>query len=329
MNEKAFRESRRESWEKLAELTGLLERRRVPGPDGVGELLKRYRRAASDLAEAQTHVPDSALREELELLVARAYGMIYHQPDARVGAGDFFLARLPQTFRANVGYFLFALGTFAFGCLVGAVVVAIDESWATLYLPPSHIEAVQDGQLWTDLFGLMPSSITSTMVFYNNAVVCFSAFGLGLLFGVGTIYVLLVNGLMLGSALALCGRYGLLGQLAGFIVGHGVLEISAILLAATGGLMLGDSLARPGRYRRLDALRLRARAAAILAVGALPFLAEAGFIEGFISPWDVQPVWKYALGITSGVAMYLYLFTVGRRAQPAEQGEPLTAGPSP
>jgi uncharacterized membrane protein SpoIIM required for sporulation len=77
--------------------------------------------------------------------------------------------------------------------------------------------------------------------------------------------------------------------------------------------MLGDALARPGPYRRLDALRVRARDAAVLVVAAIPFLAEAGFIEGYISPGEVLVPAKYLLGILTGALMYAYLFTAGRR----------------
>jgi len=317
MKAQPFEQTRREDWERLEGLTRALEARRRLGRDTLSELLRLYRRAAFDLAEAQTHFPDSPMRQRLELLVARAYGAIYREPDEKLGASGFFLERLPRTFRANAGYFVFALVVFSIACLAGVAIVSLEEGWAGLCLPPSAIEGVQRGELWTDLFGLMPSTVISTVVFYNNAVVCFSAFALGLTFGLGTLYVLMVNGLMLGSAMTLCWRHGMLGQLGGFVAAHGLLEISAILLAAAGGLMLADALIRPGPYRRRDALRLRAREALTLAVGALPFLAAAGLIEGAVSPGTLSAPAKYTLGITSGLLMYLYLITAGRVATAA------------
>ncbi len=315
MNERAFAQARQKDWERLEELTCALETHRHLGRNTVRELLRLYRRTASDLAEAQTHFPDGRIREQLELLVGRAYRAVYSRPQERVGANRFFFERLPQTFRANAGYFLFAVMAFGVGCLVGAVIVSLEEGWAGLCLPPAAIEAVHRGELWTDLFGLVPSSVISTAVFYNNAVVCFTAFALGLTFGLGTLYVLFVNGLMLGSALTLCWRHSMLEQLGAFMAGHGLLEVSAILLAATGGLMLGDALVRPGQYRRRDALRLRAREAVTLTVGALPFLAAAGLIEGIVSPGALEATAKYALGISSGLLLFVYLLVAGRGRQ--------------
>jgi uncharacterized membrane protein SpoIIM required for sporulation len=115
----------------------------------------------------------------------------------------------------------------------------------------------------------------------------------------------------------LCARYGLLGELAAFVAGHGALEVSAMMLAASGGLILGDALVRPGPYRRLDALRVRARQGAALAVGALPFLAAAGLIEGVVSTSEVGVMVRYLLGGCSAVLMYVYLLSAGRGPHPA------------
>lgn len=313
MNERAFAEGRREDWNRLRELLEGLERRRLGGRGEVQELLRRYRRAASDLAEADTNFPGSAAAEELHMLVGRAYGAIYRQPEERLGVSGFVLRKLPCTFRKNVGYFLFALATFVCACVTGIAVCSADERWTEFFLPPAAIEALERGELWTEVvFSVIPSPAISALVFYNNAFVCFTAFALGLSLGVGTLYVLFVNGLMLGTAIWLCWKHAMLDQLAQFVVGHGVLEISAIMMAGAAGLMLGDALARPGRYRRLDALRVRARDAAALAVGAIPFLALAGFVEGFLSPAHFPAPAKYAVGLGTGCLLYLYLFLCGR-----------------
>ena len=313
VNEKTFAESRSADWARLQELVDAAEQRRLEGRDAIRELLRLYRRAASDLAEAQTQFPGSGTVERLQLLAGRAYRVIYRQPEEHVGIMQFVLEKLPQTFRQNLGYFAVAWLTFGIGLLLGIVMVALEESWAQVTLPRAAIDSVEHGKLWTELVTLLPPSLVSAGVFYNNAIVCLTAFALGLTLGVGTFYVLFMNGLALGSAASLCWRYGLLDQLGAFVVGHGVLELSAIMLAGAGGLMLGDALARPGPYRRLDALRVRARDAAVLVVAAIPFLAEAGFIEGYISPGEVLVPAKYLLGILTGALMYAYLFTAGRR----------------
>lgn len=312
MNESQFNARHEEDWERLRELMRRTERGEGLEREEVRELLRLYRKATGDLAEAQSHYPDTAMRQRLELLVGRAYGVIYREPGEKTGAIALFMERLPAVFRKNVGYFFFALACFLFGLALGAVAVGVDERWAEIFLPASAVDGVRSGRLWTDVFGVVPGSLISAVIFFNNALVCVTAFALGLLLGAGTIYVVVMNGMMLGAAGALCWRHGLGADLAGFAVAHGVLEVSAILLAATGGLMLGDALVRPGPYRRLDALRLRAREAVMLAIGALPFLLMAGLIEGFVSPGDFSDPLKYVLGLGAGAVMYLHLAVSGR-----------------
>jgi len=316
MNERAFIESRWQDWTRLEGLVEALEKGRLRTHKEIQEILRLYRRAASDLAEAQTHFAGSEVLDKLQLLVGRSYGAIYQKPEKQLGAAVYVTRTLPQTFRSNFGYFIFALTVFAFGLIVGAVVVQADERWAELCLPTAAIESIQRGELWTNLLSVVPSSIISAFVLYNNAVVCFTVFALGLSLGIGTICVLFLNGMVIGTTMSLSWNHGILGQLGSFVVGHGVLEISAVLLCGAGGLMMGEALVRPGRYRRLDALRIRAREALALAVGAVPFLAAAGFIEGYISPGDLHQPLKYALGVGTGTMLYLYLFTSGRRAEP-------------
>ncbi|MBS3762535.1 MAG: stage II sporulation protein M [Planctomycetes bacterium] len=330
MNEKTFAEQRKEQWVRLEELLEEYESDSDFEEEQVEELLSLYRRASHDLAEAQTHFPDSPHRQRLELLVGRAYGAVYGRSRSDFGLGAVIFRKIPRAFRRNVGYFLFAFGFFALGCVLGVLLVNIDERWAELYMPSSAIDGVRRGRLWTDFFSMVPASVASAAIFYNNALVCFSAFGLGIVFGVGTIYILFSNGLMLGSATALCWKYNLLGELMGFVIGHGVLEVSAILLASAGGVILGDSLVRPGPYTRLASLRMRSRDAALLALGAVPFLVLAGFLEGFVSPGSASYLVKYGVGIGAGILLYFFLCLSGRKnISSGNEGESAFAGNSP
>jgi uncharacterized membrane protein SpoIIM required for sporulation len=113
--------------------------------------------------------------------------------------------------------------------------------------------------------------------------------------------------------LGLTTYHGIGFELATFVIGHGVIELTVIFMAGGSGLMLGWALLRPGLMRRRDALALAARKAVQLLGGAVPWLAAAGAIEGFISPNEDLP-WmvKWSVGILSGVLMYSYLFFAGR-----------------
>jgi uncharacterized membrane protein SpoIIM required for sporulation len=168
--------------------------------------------------------------------------------------------------------------------------------------------------MWTkSFFDVVPSSVASSFIFTNNISVSLLAFALGITFGMGTAYVLLTNGLMLGCVFGLCSQYGMLPDLLGFITGHGVVEISVILIAGAAGLMLGTALLNPGDYTRRDSLSIRGAEGAKLTLGCAPFLVVVGLVEGFISPSMVIPsAMKIALGLFLGVGFYAWLFLAGR-----------------
>jgi len=107
--------------------------------------------------------------------------------------------------------------------------------------------------------------------------------------------------------------HGHAAPLAEFVIGHGVLELSEIVMAGAAGLMLGYAILHPGLLSRKDALIVAAQKSIRLLLGSAPLLVVAGIIEGMISPSDLVPAFvKYGIGISSGVLLYGYLFFVGR-----------------
>jgi uncharacterized membrane protein SpoIIM required for sporulation len=190
---------------------------------------------------------------------------------------------------------------------------------AALFASEQMINGVQRGELWTDgLINIVPSALLSLGIMTNNIVVSLFAFTLGALYGLGTLYIVGMNGLMLGGVFALTAQHGLAGRLAEFVVAHGIVEISVILLAAAAGAELGEALARPGNRSRAAAFREAVRRAAQLLPVCGAFLVGAGLIEGYVSP---DPHFTMAQRIAIGVAYWLLLLLVlsgrlRRRPQP-------------
>jgi uncharacterized membrane protein SpoIIM required for sporulation len=119
---------------------------------------------------------------------------------------------------------------------------------------------------------------------------------------------------MFGAILALTYHAGFGNDLLSFVVGHGVIELSCIFIAGGAGLLIGTALVMPGDLSRGDALKSRGMEAVRLIVGCVPLLVVAGIIEGFISPAPISPVIKFSIGAITGIALYSYLFLVGRDA---------------
>jgi uncharacterized membrane protein SpoIIM required for sporulation len=147
-----------------------------------------------------------------------------------------------------------------------------------------------------------------TFYIWNNVSIDFKCFASGLLFGVGTIFVLVFNGLHIGAAAGYLTGAGLGQTFWSFVSGHSALELTGIVLAGAAGLEMGYALVAPGGYSRVDALRRSMRYAVGLIIGAALLTALAAIVEGF---WSANRVvsseFKYTVGVLFWAAVIGYL----------------------
>ena len=312
-----FINERKTVWQRLEELLQMLDRmtlRRLHREE-VKELGRIYRRTASDLAIARAESRDPRLVNYLNSLVIRAHGRIY-RADAQGGRRirDFVLRDFPTTFRRTWRYTATAFGVFVLFSLIAFFGTRLDPDFSEFAgISPFFREVVINNRTrwWERLNDA--NQIGSSQIFTNNIKVTFYAFALGAILGLGTLYVLAVNGAMFGAILALTYRAGFGNDLLSFVVGHGVIELSCIFIAGGAGLLIGTALLMPGDLSRGDALKSRGLEAVRLIVGCVPLLVVAGIIEGFISPAPINPAIKFGIGAITGVLMYSYLFLAGRQ----------------
>jgi uncharacterized membrane protein SpoIIM required for sporulation len=196
------------------------------------------------------------------------------------------------------------------------ILTAMNPENSYAFMPPEFIENIRDESNGVpDMNALVDSSAITT----NNIQVCFNSFALGVTLGIGTIYILFYNGLILGC---LGGLTLIKGQSAFFwslIVPHGVPELFAIFVCGAAGLILGYSLINPGKMSRKDALITRGKEAVQLVLGCIPILVIAGVIEGFFTPLNIDYAYKYTFAALALVVLVLYLILPGRRRK-AKQG---------
>ena len=140
----------------------------------------------------------------------------------------------------------------------------------------------------------------------NNVSIAFRTFAAGLLAGIGTLYVLLQNGLLLGVVGAHLQNVGHGDPFWRFVCGHAAPELTAIVISGAAGLRIGLALVAPGRRRRVDALIDAGRTGALISLGCFAMLVFAAFVEAFWSSMGFIPAWvKYS------VAGVLWSLTIG------------------
>ncbi len=317
MDPDQFSRSRYESWQALNELLAVARKQRHRlTPDEIDRLGRLYRAASADLAVAQRDFPGSDVSRFLNQLVARAHAVVYRGHPLLLSRFWRFVSHgFPQAYRENWAFTLVAGLIFILPALLAGFVVRINPEAAGHLLPPEvrRLETtIKERQLWTNI-PIQERPYVSSFIMRNNIQVSFLAFGLGVIGGVFTVWVMLLNGLILGGITGLTAFYGLGFDLWTFVIGHGVIELSVIIMAGGAGLSLGWAVLRPGLLRRRDALGLAAKRSVRLIVGAVPLLVIAGLIEGFISPAeDIRAGIKWGVGFGSGVFLYAYLLFAGR-----------------
>ncbi len=311
-----FINERKNNWERLEDLLKVLETSPLLGLSKmeVRELGELYRRTATDLAIARAETRDPKLINYLNSLVIRAHGKIYRAEGQGINfIRNFFTKDFPQTFRKNLNYIALAFAVFTIFGIISFILCYNDFNFAeSLGVGDIRTAAQTDMKWWKSLNDA--NQIGGSQILTNNIMVSFLAFAYGAFFGVGTLYILVMNGLSIGGVLGVCYKYNPAfgNALVEFMVGHGVIELSCIFIAGGAGMLIGYSIVNPGDLTRSEALKKKGVEAVKLAIGCACFLVIAGIIEGFLSPSEL-PAWvKYATGILTGIFMYSYLFLAGR-----------------
>lgn len=303
---------RQPDWDALTALLGKLGGGQLKLPE-IDRLDRLYRQASADLAQAQSFYPGTDVHRFLNQLCARAYGEIYRsRADRPAAIRAFFAHQFPQAVREELRYVAAAAGLMALGLVLGAMTVALAPEGVALLVPEQLQPVVSKGQLWTDQLDGSSSAI-SVAILTNNLRVTFLAFALGLSWGLGTIAILVLNGLQVGALVAFTFQHGVGWRLLEFISAHGPIELSVISITGGAGLMIGQALIDPGERTRGEAMRERAGKAVRIVLGCAPFLALIGVVEGFVSPGTFFPAAaKVVLGVGLGLGFWGYLLRAGR-----------------
>ena len=322
MRQATFVENRQSGWNRLELLLQEVERSglRKLDPEAVSELGTLYRWVTSDLAFATGRSYDPTLQAYLNRLVARAHAIVYS------GASEGGLQRLARfyssTFPREVWRsrwtMLLSMGLFLGSAALAYYLIHVQPLNAYVLLPPELIQPIHKSLHETNFEpsqAAVGSPALSAFIMSNNVRLAFLAFAGGVTLGIVTIYLLIFNGLMLGGLAALYHEAGFGKDFWATIAPHGIIELTAVQIAAGAGLLLAAGILAPGRLRRRDALLRNARRAAVLIVGVASMLVVAGTIEGFVSPQKVPDNLRLMFGGITAVAMLFYFVVPNVRAK--------------
>jgi uncharacterized membrane protein SpoIIM required for sporulation/uncharacterized RDD family membrane protein YckC len=321
------------------EFRHLLERAQARGLSRLDEaevsrFAALYRETAADLARARTYGASEALVYTLERLVAGGHNLLYRPPLRSARQVGAWVARdFPALVRHRWQPIALAALIFYLPALTAFAAIRLDPSRAREMLPAEMIARAEagaareaEGRGYIEVPEVaMP--VMATSIVANNVQVTFAAFAGGVLAGLGTVAVLLFNGVFLGGVAALFANHGLSLYLWTFVLPHGIIELTAIVIAGGAGLWLGSAVLLPGRHTRSEALAVRGREAVGLLGGTVILLVVAGFIEGFISPAPIPRALKLCFAALFAALLVAYLWLGGRA--PASAGITAARAASP
>jgi uncharacterized membrane protein SpoIIM required for sporulation len=280
----------------------------------VDELVTLYQRAATHLSLVQTRSPDPVLVARLSRLVSSARAAVAgaHAPAWRQVL-HFFTTTFPVAcYRTRRWWVPTALASLAVAFALG-LWVATNPDVQRALLPPEEVRALVNHD-FADYYSAHPAHDFAAQVWTNNVWVSALVLVGGLSFGVLTLFALVENSVNVGVIGGFMVAGGKAGLFFGLISPHGILELTAVFVAAGAGLRLGWTMIDPGPRRRADALAEEGRGTVVIALGLVVVLAVSGAIEAFVTPSGL-PTWaRIAIGVTAEVLFLAYVWVVGRRA---------------
>jgi uncharacterized membrane protein SpoIIM required for sporulation len=322
MNRERFIRERRKDWGRFEQLLGVLQNlpERQWRSLQVAELARLYRSICYDLSLVQSREWGSRLEEYLNDLVAGGHNCLYRTRPASVASAlEFIAIGFPRLLRQRWRAFALSAALFVIPFVVATIIGIVRPDLAVLVAGEQELqESLKSfsSELYTATDERYTGERSFMFGFYvnNNTGIAFQAFSLGALAGVGTCYVLLSNGISIGlvqgAVLAKGGATAV--NFTSFVITHGSLELTAIVISGAAGFVLAQSLLLPGERTRLESLRYHGRESLLLALGSGVMLVGAAVLEGYFSPLPIAPLFKYLAGALAWLLVGLWLGLAGR-----------------
>lgn len=330
LTERAFAERRQKSWDELDSLSRKSTQQglRALAADEVSDLPSLYRDVCADLAAAQAARYSAPLVDYLRGLTATAHGILYgphaaRDRDGSVAVRRTWLVAFPRAVRKRWRAMLLATGLFFIPLAIGLVLTLRDPSFAFRVAPEAMLRPLADAYArgFDEGRDAGEGTMMAGFYVYNNVGIALRCFALGIFGGLGSAFYLVQNGLTIGAILGYVATQGAGANIGTFIIGHGSLELGAIVLSGGAGLSLGWSIVAPGEQTRLASLQSTARDILVIVAGAAVMLVMAAGIEAFWSASSTPRPIKLTVGGSLFFLVVAYVLVAGREGPAAAPAE--------
>ncbi len=338
MSTPSYFEKAKPLWDELGALLDKAHRQGVRSlsAEELSRLDRLYRTTTVHLAQARLRTTHRALVEHLNRLVGRAHSLIYAPPRRNPLTrflrfyADGFARAVARTARFHGA----SLALFTLGALFAYRAALYDETFAyallgdDVRLPGSSVEQLESvlrggrDMASVEKFGF------ASFLFTHNTRVGFMAFAAGILCGIPTVFLMVMNGGVLGAFTAVHHRLGVRGEMWAWILPHGITEIAAVILCGGAGLMLGAAVLRPGLHTRGHSLLEAGREAVRLVLGVVPMFVLAGFIESYIRQSHLSVGARFLFAATTAAFWLAYFYRGAWREIRARRRMELSPPPS-
>lgn len=275
-------------------------------------LAQVYLELTDDLAYAQTYYPKSKTTDYLNALAAQIHQLIYkNKPEEKRRILSFWSEEVPGLLYQHRQKLLTAFCVFVFGIGVGAVSANLDPSFVRLILGDAYVDMTLDNIERGNpmgVYGKQNQLDMFWMIAVNNMRVALLAFGLGALCSVGTVFILLSNGIMLGAFQTFLAQKNLFLQASLSIWLHGTIEIWVIVVAGGAGFVMGNAILFPETYTRLASFMRGAKEGLKIVLGTMPFFVLAALIESFLTRYTFMPTVVSLTIIGTSLALIIWYF---------------------
>lgn len=281
MREVAFIKRNKHKWVAFEDA---IQRKDNINPDELSDL---YIRLLNDLSFARTYYPKSKTTLYLNELAAQAYHQIYNTPVRTNNLlVHFYKHEVPEIVMKYKGVMRLTFAVFFITVGLGVLSAIYDDGFVRLILGDEYVNMTLDNIAMGDPVAVYKSGSdwgSFIGITFNNLYVGLKCFVWGITGGLGTLYIILQNGVMLGAFQTFFAQHGVFWESVRGIWIHGSMEIFAIVIEATAGLILGMGILFPGSYSRLVSFKISMKAALKLWLSTVPFTVAAGFLEGFVT----------------------------------------------